>query len=77
MSDTDLYIGNLEVRKEVDRLMGMASKLVPKPLPCPMPTCRSEQVQVCMDANNPIKDFAKCRICHCQAPLKIWNTPRG
>ena len=75
MSDMDQYIGNLEVRKEVDRLMGMASRPLVKPLPCPL--CSSGQVQVCMDANNPIKDFAKCRICHCQAPFKIWNKPRG
>lgn len=41
------------------------------PLDCPL--CQSDQIQVCMDANNPSKDFAKCRHCHCQAPLKVWQ----
>lgn len=40
-------------------------------LPCPL--CKSQQIQVCLDSNNPMKDFAKCRMCHCQAPLKTWN----
>lgn len=54
----------------------MTEKPRPLIIPLPCPLCKSEQVQACIDANNPMKDFAKCRICHCTAPLKIWNKPR-
>jgi hypothetical protein len=48
-------------------------KVRPKISPLPCPLCKSDQVQVCMDTNNPIKDFVKCRHCHCQAPFKAWQ----
>lgn len=37
------------------------------------PLCRSNQVMVCEDANNPSKSFAQCRICKCRAPLSAWE----
>jgi hypothetical protein len=37
------------------------------------PLCGSNQVQICLDYNNPVKDTAKCRECKCQAPLTAWN----
>ena len=40
-------------------------------LDCPL--CKSIQVQICADSNNPMKNFAKCRECGCQAPLSSWN----
>lgn len=39
--------------------------------PCPL--CGSRQVMTCEDHNNPIKSFARCRACGCQAPLRAWN----
>jgi transcription elongation factor Elf1 len=43
----------------------------PRALDCPL--CKSTQIQVCSDSNNHMKDFAKCRECHCSAPLFAWN----
>lgn len=37
------------------------------------PLCKSADVQVCSDFNNPQKSFAKCRECQCQAPLISWE----
>lgn len=39
--------------------------------PCPL--CGSTQVQVCRDANNPAKDYCRCRECKCTGPLEVWN----
>lgn len=60
-----------DVHRAMEKLLGRAIRPMVRALPCPI--CKSEQVQVCMDSNNPDKDFAKCRICYCQAPLKAWN----
>jgi hypothetical protein len=41
-------------------------------LPCPL--CGTDQIQVCTDANNPMKDYCRCRECKCTGPLSRWNT---
>lgn len=40
-------------------------------LDCPL--CKSIQVEICVDSNNPIKNMARCRTCKCTAPLFAWN----
>lgn len=37
--------------------------------------CGSEQVEACVDSNNPSKSRARCRHCKATAPLALWNTP--
>jgi transcription elongation factor Elf1 len=58
----------------IKKIMEGQTKQLVTALPCPL--CKADQVQVCLDSNNPQKDFARCRLCFCQAPLKIWNSPR-
>lgn len=44
---------------------------LPALLACPI--CRSNQIQVCRDYNNPEKDQCKCRVCGCKANRIEWN----
>lgn len=39
----------------------------------PCPCCGSNQVQLCIDANNVMKDRAKCRECGVTGLLPAWN----
>lgn len=37
------------------------------------PLCYSPQVQLCTDANNPAKDYCRCRHCKCTGPYSLWQ----
>ena len=39
--------------------------------PCPL--CNSEQIQLCRDGNNVLKDTCKCRECGCTALRSSWE----
>jgi hypothetical protein len=44
---------------------------------CPIPACNSNQVQVCIDANNhPLKTYCRCRECKTTAPFIWWQAHR-
>lgn len=41
------------------------------------PLCDSNQVRLCLDYNNQLKDKAQCNECQCEAPLVAWNRDRS
>lgn len=59
------------LHQQIDDRAAYVRKQCAEVKPCPL--CRSEQIQLCLDYSNQIKDLAKCRECKCQAPLSAWN----
>lgn len=55
----------------VDLLKNYPEARITVNLPCAH--CGSAQIEVCIDANNPMKDLVRCRECKMQGPRESWN----
>jgi len=65
--------GNQRRRVLGRKSMGMGDRIQKGVSMNPCPLCKSAQVQLCSDSNNPQKDLCKCRECGCAAPRIAWD----